>query len=133
MRSRPAYLQRLAVRVERDRILLVPTAAIDWLEAEGKFVRLHVGRAVYRVRDQIGRLEGLLDPERFARVSRAAIVQVDRIREVQPWFAGDFVLLLTTEARVETTRAYRAVVRAILGREGSHDDGDSPIPDEQAR
>jgi two-component system LytT family response regulator len=133
MRSRPSYLQRIAVRVERDRILLVPTAAVDWLEADGKFVRLHVGRAVYRARDQIGRLEGLLDPERFARVSRAAIVQVDRIREVQPWFAGDYVLLLTTEARVETTRAYRAVVRALLGRDGSHSDGDNPIPDEEAR
>ena len=121
------------MRVERDRILPVPTAAVDWLEVEGKFVRLHVGRAVYRVRDQIGRLEGLLDPERFARVSRAAIVQVDRIREVQPWFAGDYVLLLTTEARVPTTRAYRAVVRAILGRDGSLDDGDHSIADEEAR
>jgi two-component system LytT family response regulator len=80
---------------------------VDWFEASGNYVTLHVGRAHHLVREPIGGLANELDPNAFARIHRGAIINLDRIQEVQPWFSGDCIVLLTTGAKLRLTRSYR--------------------------
>jgi two-component system LytT family response regulator len=113
MRHPPA--RRLVVRTP-ERAIFLRTETIDWIEAAGKFVHLHVGRTVHALRESMAELEQELDPARFLRISRSAIVNLDRIQEVQPWFQGDYVLILTDGTRLTSTRGYRENMRRLLGR-----------------
>jgi two-component system LytT family response regulator len=112
--ARDRFPERIAIR-RSDRTLLQPVADIQWLEADGKHVRIHVGDTTYSIREAMARLERQLDPRKFLRVSRSAIVNVDRIREIQPWFHGDHVVVLENGNQVTTTRTYRSVVNRLLG------------------
>lgn len=80
-------------------------------------MRVHVGKEVFVIRESLLQLEEILDPRRFIRVSRGAIVNVDWIREVQSWFQGEFAILLESGAQVNTTRSYRDSFKRLLERE----------------
>ena len=99
--------ERLLV-AEDGRSFFVRTADVDWIEAARNYVRLHAGDRVHTVRTTLATLEARLDPERFRRISRSALVNLDRVREVQPWFHGDAVVILESGARVSLSRRYRA-------------------------
>jgi two-component system, LytTR family, response regulator len=114
-RERPRGRDRLVVRTP-ERAFFLRSETIDWIEAAGKFVHLHVGRSVHALRESMAELEQELDPARFLRISRSVIVNVDRIQEIQPWFQGDYVLILTDGARLTSTRGYRDNMRKLLGR-----------------
>ncbi|HET9463971.1 MAG TPA: LytTR family DNA-binding domain-containing protein [Gemmatimonadales bacterium] len=114
-RDRARGRDRLVVRTP-ERAIFLRTETIDWIEAAGKFVHLHVGRTVHALRESMAELEHELDPARFLRISRSAIVNLDRIQEVQPWFQGDYVLILTDGSRLTSTRGYRENMRRLLGR-----------------
>lgn len=101
-----APLARLLVR-ERGRAFFVRVEDVDWFEAGGNYVRLHVGRATHRVRLPLARLEARLDRHAFRRISRRHIVRIDGIRELQPWFHGDGVVILTSGAKLRLSRRYR--------------------------
>jgi two-component system LytT family response regulator len=105
------------IALKRDgRLLFVRIEDIDWVEAADDHVVVHVGRELYRQRDTLTRLEQRLPPQKFLRVHRSSIVNVDRIREMQPWFQGDFVLILVDGTRVTTGRSYRERVREFIER-----------------
>ena len=112
--ARDRYPDRIAIR-RSDRTILQPVAEIDWLEADGKHVKFHVGDRTFAIREAMSRIERMLDPRTFLRVSRSAIVNVGRIREVQPWFHGDHVIVLQSGEQVTTTRTYRSSVNRLLG------------------
>jgi two-component system LytT family response regulator len=114
-RDRARGRDRLVVR-SPERAIFLRTETIDWIEAAGKFVHLHVGRGVHALRESMAELEQELDSARFLRISRSAIVNLDRIQEVQPWFQGDYVLILTDGTRLTSTRGYRENMRRLLGR-----------------
>ena len=97
---------RLVIK-SSGRIYFVPTADIDWCEAEGNYVRLHVGPQAHLVRDTMAHLETQLESRQFARIHRSTIVNVDRIMELQPSFNGECVVLLKGGARVTISRGYR--------------------------
>lgn len=99
-------LVRLLVR-ERGRAFFVRVDEVDWFEAAGNYVRVHVGRATHRVRLPLARLEARLDRRQFRRINRSYIVQLDRIRELQSWFHGDGVVILTSGTRLRLSRRYR--------------------------
>ncbi len=103
---RPRYPTRLAVR-DGATVRFVSVDAIDWIEAAGNYARLHVGSERHLLRETMAALERTLDPERFVRIHRSTIVNVDRIREVQPWFKGDFVVILQDGTKLSLTRTYR--------------------------
>jgi two-component system, LytTR family, response regulator len=115
LRERGRGRDRIVVR-SPERAFFLRTETIDWIEAAGKFVHLHVGRAVHALRESMAELEQELDPARFLRISRSVIVNVDRIQEIQPWFQGDYVLILTDGTRLTSTRGYRDNMRRLLGR-----------------
>ena len=114
-RERGRGRDRLVVRTP-ERAFFLRTDTVDWVEAAGKFVHLHVGRTVHALRESMAELEQELDAVRFLRISRSAIVNVDRIQEIQPWFQGDYVLILTDGTRLTSTRGYRDNMRKLLGR-----------------
>jgi two-component system, LytTR family, response regulator len=114
--SRRRFLSRLPVKL-RGKLVVIDLADVDWIEAADNYVTLHVGVQTFPARETMGRLERELDPERFVRIHRSAIVQVDRIKELLPDFHGDFVVVLRNGARVTLSRTYRRKVEAILRRE----------------
>lgn len=107
------YLARLAVR-DRDRIRVLDVGGVDWIGIEGEQVMVHVGDQVYPVRRTLTELEARLDPARFFRAHRAAIVNLDRVKEVIPWFKGSHKLRLTTGAEVDLSRARARALRKRL-------------------
>jgi len=99
--------ERLLV-VDDGRSFFVRTADVDWIEAARNYVRLHVGDRTHTVRTTLAALEARLDEARFRRISRSALVNLDRVREVQPWFHGDAIVILESGAHVTLSRRYRA-------------------------
>ncbi len=100
------HLERLLV-ADNGRSFFVRTAEVDWIEAARNYVRLHANGRVHTVRTTLAALEARLDSGRFRRISRSALVNLDRIREVQPWFHGDAVVILECGAHVTLSRRYR--------------------------
>lgn len=101
------YARRFLVRT-RDKTLVITADEIDWIEAADYYVSLHVGGKSHLLRETMTELETRLDPEKFFRAHRSAIVNVDRIREVHPLFRGDCALVLESGARVRLSRTRRA-------------------------
>ncbi|TXL72668.1 LytTR family transcriptional regulator [Vineibacter terrae] len=99
-------LERFAVR-RKDKEILVSAADIAWIEAAGNYAILHVGGETYDIRSSLARLEAELDPQRFVRVHKSYIVNVARVREVEPWINGDSRLKLDDGAVVSLSRRYR--------------------------
>ncbi|HEX2610055.1 MAG TPA: LytTR family DNA-binding domain-containing protein [Gemmatimonadales bacterium] len=114
-RERGRGRDRLVVRTP-ERAFFLRADSVDWIEAAGKVVHLHVGRTVHALRESMAELEQELDPTRFVRVSRSVIVNLERIQEIQPWFQGDYVLILADGTRLTSTRGYRDNMRKLLGR-----------------
>src|SRR5215813_3820904 len=115
IKARPVHLERLVIKLS-GHVFFMKTEEIDWLEAEGNYVRLHSGKDSYLLRDTIGALESKLDPKRFIRVHRSAIVNVDRISELQPWFHGEYRIVFREGVQLTLSRSYRDKLHALLGR-----------------
>ena len=107
-------LDRVAVKV--DGVLkIVRTADVDWWETDGNYIRLHVGSVSHLIRMTAASIEPQLDPRSFIRIHRRYIVNVDRIVEVQPWFAGDAIIVLKNGAKLRLSRTYRERLHNRLG------------------
>ncbi|HEX6048489.1 MAG TPA: LytTR family DNA-binding domain-containing protein [Gemmatimonadaceae bacterium] len=98
-----SYIARFAVR-SNGRVRFVQAVDVDWIEADGNYMVLHVGETTHRVRAAITALAEGLDPKRFVRIHRSVIVNVERIREVQPWFGGDYIAILHSGAKLKVSR-----------------------------
>jgi len=97
--------QRLLVR-ERGRIVPIAVSAIDWLEAEGDYIRIHVGRQTHLIEKTFGTMECLLGRRGFARIHRGAMVNLDRIRELHPEGSGRLRLFLLDGTQLSVSRSY---------------------------
>lgn len=113
LRGRSRYLERLVVR-SGGRILILRVSEIDWIEAASNYVRLHAGGSDYLLRETMTALESKLDPMQFVRIHRSTIVQVDRIRELEPLFQGDYVVVLEDSTRLTSSRGYRERLQELL-------------------
>jgi two-component system LytT family response regulator len=107
---------RIAVR-NNGRVVFVKLEDIDWIEASDNYVCLHCGRETHVVRETMSELESLLDSSQFLRVHRSAIVNLDRIRELQPWFRGDYRVILRDGTELTLTKNHREKLesRLLLG------------------
>lgn len=99
--------ERLAVKKSDGRVVLVKIKDIDWVEAAHNYVELHVGKDSHLVRETLNTIEARLAPENFVRISRSVIVNVERIKELQPLFYGEYVITLHNGARLTLSRRYR--------------------------
>lgn len=107
------WCRRLAIR-GTGRVVLLDVADVDHIESAGNYVEVHAGQKTHLLREPMARLEARLDPERFARVSRSSILNIDRVRELQPMFNGDFVVLLKDGTQVSGSRRYRDALLSLM-------------------
>ncbi len=114
--DRPAEGIRSRIVVKsQGRVQFVRAEDIDWIEAADYYAKLHVGGKVHLLRETMGKLETALDPKIFFRVHRSAIVNLDRVREMQPYFRGEDVLILRDGTKLRLSRNRRARLEALLG------------------
>jgi two-component system LytT family response regulator len=108
-------LERIVVR-ESGRVYFVDIAAIEWLEASGNYVALHVAEGkTHLVHETMAAMEARLDPKRFVRIHRSTMVRLDRIKELLPHFNGEYVVVLKDNVRLKLSRGYLDTARASLG------------------
>ncbi|MCZ6767132.1 MAG: LytTR family DNA-binding domain-containing protein [bacterium] len=113
--SADRYAQRLVVRTH-GRIIFLGTDEIDWIESAANYVRLHVGKESHLMRETMAGIESRLDPKDFVRIHRSYIARIDRIREMEHWSHGEYVLILKDGTQLTSSRGYRDQVGALLGR-----------------
>jgi two-component system LytT family response regulator len=110
-----AYLTRLVVK-SGGRVFFLKAAEIDWIEAADYYVYLHVGGKSHLLRETMNALEKQLDPRKFQRVHRSTIVNLDRIKELQPHAHGDYSIILQDGTPLKLSRSYRLKLESALGR-----------------
>jgi two-component system, LytTR family, response regulator len=98
------------------RIFFVRTSEIDWIEAAGNYVKLHVGADTHLIRETMNAVEGRLSPEAFVRIHRCHIVNIEQVRELQPWFNGEYVVFLKSGTRLTLSRGYRERLQDRVGK-----------------
>lgn len=108
-----ASAERIAIKTP-GRIVLVKTEDIDWIEAADNYVKLHVGKNEHLHRETLTSLESRLDSQKFVRISRSSIVNVDRIREMQPLFHGDYSVILQDGTRLTLSRSQRSKIDLLM-------------------
>jgi two-component system, LytTR family, response regulator len=114
IKSEPKHLERLVIK-SSGRVFFLKTEEIDWIEAASNYVRLHAGRESHLMRETMSALEVKLDPKKFLRVNRSAIVNIEKIKELCPLFRGEYEIVLQTGARLTLGRAYREKLQELLG------------------
>jgi two-component system LytT family response regulator len=115
LRSSPQRLERFVIK-SGGRVFFVRTDEIDWIEAAGNYVKLHVGNEAHLLRETMNALEAQLDPDVFYRIHRCHIVNIERVKELQPWFNGEYVVFLRSGARLTLSRGYREKLQDRIGR-----------------
>lgn len=105
-------LTRLTIK-SNDKVVVVKATDIDSIESAGNYVAVTVGKESHILRETLNMLESQLDPEKFFRISRSAIVNLDRVKELQPMFKGEHVIVLHNGKRLAMTRGLRDVERAL--------------------
>lgn len=110
----PSFATRIVVK-ERGRVVLVRTDEIAWIEAADYCAKLHVRERAYVIRESMKSLAARLDPAHFFAVSRSAIVNLDRVREIQSFARGSHIVILSDGTRVTLSRARREVLERRLG------------------
>ena len=108
-----AFPRRFLVKGD-GQMYFVGVDEIDWVEAYGNYVRLHVGKGVHLIRETLGNIERKLDPSRFARVHRSSIVNLDRVARMDLWGAGDYIVLLKDGTQLKLSRTYRDQLQVRL-------------------
>jgi two-component system LytT family response regulator len=113
--SKQPYLERLIIKAD-GRITFLNTCEIDWIEADDKYVHLHTGKGARMVRQTLTAMEGQLDPTRFVRIHRSAMVNIERIKELQPLFSGEYSLLMEDKTKLTLSRTYKDKLFGLLGK-----------------
>ena len=109
------HRSRLLIKAD-GRITILPLTEVDFLEADGDLVKVHAGSQVHLLRETMKELESQIDPKRFVRIHRSTIINVDRIKELQPYFKGDFVVILRDGTRLKLSRHFKSGLEKLLGR-----------------
>ena len=95
-------------------IFFLKADEIDWIEAEGDYMKFHVAGRAHLMRETMARLEARLDPKRFIRIHRSTIVNIDRLRKLSPSFAGEYAVILHDGTKLKLSRGYHERIGALL-------------------
>lgn len=114
LKARSSHVERLVIKAG-GRAFFLKADEVEWIEAEGKYVRLHVGKESYLLREAIGSMEGQLDPKKFPRIHRSTIVNIERVRELQPWFHNEYRVILKDGTELMLSRSCRKRLGELLG------------------
>jgi two-component system, LytTR family, response regulator len=105
LKSENKYVERFVLK-SIGRIYFIRTSEIDWVEAAGNYVSLHVGKESHLLRETMNNVENKLDPDRFLRIHRSTIVNIDFIKELSPLFNGDYTVILHDDTPLTLSRKY---------------------------
>ncbi len=106
LKSEKKHLERLVVK-SVGRVFFLKVDEIDWIEAAGNYVKLHAGREAHMIRETMNGIEAKLDPDKFLRIHRSTVVNIDRIKELHPMFSGDYAVILRNGTELALSRNYR--------------------------
>jgi len=115
IRNKAQYLDRLMIKAA-GRITFLSIDEINWIQADDKYVHLHAGKICPMVRQTLSAMETQLDPKKFQRVHRSAIVNIGRIKELQPLFSGEHSILLEDGTKLTLSRSYKEKLFDVLGK-----------------
>lgn len=115
MKAGNTFLERLVIKAA-GRIYFLETGEIDWIEAEGNYVSVHSAKKSHLLRETISSLESQLDPKKFVRIHRSSIVRLDFIQELQPWFHGEYRVILQDGTQLTLSRNHRDKLQEALGK-----------------
>jgi len=107
------YARRLVIR-DAGRVFFLRVEELDWIEAAGNYARLHVGGDTHLMRETMKALEARLDPDSFVRIHRAAIVNLDRVKELRSRFRGEYNVVLKDGREIASSRTQSERLRALL-------------------
>jgi two-component system, LytTR family, response regulator len=111
-----ASLPRRLLLRDAGRILCIQVDEIEWVEAAGNYVEIHMGGKSYLVRHTVKAMEAKLDPERFLRVRPSAIVNVAEVTTLESRSGGDYLLTLRSGIQISSSRSFRERVERIFGK-----------------
>jgi two-component system LytT family response regulator len=112
-RTEPEPADRILVKSSGE-IFFLKAEEIDWIEAEGDYMKFHVAGRTHLMRETMSRLEARLDPKRFVRIHRSTIVNVERLRKLSPSFAGEYAVVLQDGTKLRLSRGYHERIAALL-------------------
>jgi two-component system, LytTR family, response regulator len=104
---------RMVIRAG-GKVVFLDLAEVDWIEAAANYVKLNVGKESYLLREGIGRVSERLDPGRFVRIHRSVIVNVSKIKELQPCDSGEYIAVLRNGKELSCSRGYRAELQRLI-------------------
>ncbi|HVS54342.1 MAG TPA: LytTR family DNA-binding domain-containing protein [Opitutaceae bacterium] len=104
---------RILIKSSGEIFFLKPEE-IDWIEADGDYMKFHVGGRAHLMRETMARLEARLDPKRFVRIHRSTIVNLDRLRKLSPSFAGEYAVVLHDGTKLKLSRGYQDRIAALM-------------------
>lgn len=110
---RSGYLSRIMLKAD-GRVVFQPVEGIDWIESADYYSRLHVGEASHLIRESMSSLEDQLDPSRFVRIHRSAIVNVERVKEIRLDFANRPVVVLRSGTRLPLSRSRKETLERVM-------------------
>ena len=112
-RAERGYPARFVVQLG-GKLAFVRAEEIDWVDAAGNYIRLHAAGREHLIRATMKGLESRLDPERFVRVHRSAIVNIDRVASLEPYFHGEYVVTMRDGSKLTSSRSHSGRLRALL-------------------
>ncbi|MDB4878233.1 MAG: yehT 1 [Gemmatimonadetes bacterium] len=107
------YPERLIIK-SSGRVFFVRTEEIDWVEASGNYVKVHTKSEAHLLRESMKNMEAKLDPKTFVRIHRSAIVNIDRIKELEPWFHGEYIVIMRDGTRLTASRVFSDRLSALI-------------------
>jgi len=113
LKAEKEYLERLSIK-SAGRILFLPVDEIDWIEAADNYVQVHVGKTSHLLLATMNSLESRLNPQRFLRIHRSAIINLNRIKELQPMFHGEYRVILRDNTQLTSGRSYSKNLQKLL-------------------
>jgi two-component system, LytTR family, response regulator len=113
LRGERKYPERLIVK-SGGRVFFVRSDEIDWVEASGNYVKIHTKSEAHLLRESMKNMEGKLDPKIFVRIHRSAIVNIDRIKELEPWFHGEYIVIMRDGTRLTASRVFSDRLSALM-------------------
>jgi two-component system LytT family response regulator len=115
IKAQQQHLDRLIIKAD-GRITFLNTHDIEWIEADDKYVYLHTAKGKKMVRQTLSSMEAQLDPNRFRRIHRSAVVNIERIKEMQPLFNGEHSVLMDDGTKLTLSRTYKDKLFELLGK-----------------
>lgn len=113
LREERRYPERLIVK-SGGRVFFVRSEEIDWVEASGNYVKIHTKSEAHLLRESMKNMEAKLDPKTFVRIHRSAIVNIDRIKELEPWFHGEYIVIMRDGTRLTASRVFSDRLSALI-------------------